>query len=42
MKIEVVKATQQQKSVLGNLMELYQYDLSEIEAKDVDACGLFG
>ena len=42
MKIEVVKATEQQKSVLCNLMELYQYDLSEIEAKDVDACGLFG
>jgi predicted acetyltransferase len=42
MKIEVVKATQQQKSVLCNLMELYQYDLSEIEAKDVDAYGLFG
>ncbi|WP_375473986.1 GNAT family N-acetyltransferase [uncultured Nostoc sp.] len=42
MKIEVVKATQQQKSVLCNLMELYQYDLSEIEAKDVDTCGLFG
>ncbi|MBG1268079.1 GNAT family N-acetyltransferase [Nostoc sp. WHI] len=42
MKIEVVKATQQQKSVLCNLMELYQYDLSEIEAKDVDAFGLFG
>ncbi|PHM10769.1 GNAT family N-acetyltransferase [Nostoc sp. 'Peltigera malacea cyanobiont' DB3992] len=42
MKIEMVKATQQQKSVLCNLMELYQYDLSEIEAKDVDACGLFG
>ncbi|MEH2409769.1 GNAT family N-acetyltransferase [Nostoc sp.] len=42
MKIEVVKATQEQKSVLCNLMELYQYDLSEIEAKDVDACGLFG
>lgn len=42
MKIEVVKATQQQKSVLCNLMELYQYDLSETEAKDVDAFGLFG
>ncbi|WP_448267916.1 GNAT family N-acetyltransferase [Nostoc sp. DSM 114159] len=42
MKIKVVKATQQQKSVLCNLMELYQYDLSEIEAKDVDDCGLFG
>ncbi|MHC5765706.1 MAG: GNAT family N-acetyltransferase [Nostoc sp.] len=42
MKIEVVKATEQQKSVLSNLMELYQYDLSEIEAKDVDSCGLFG
>ncbi|MBW4423802.1 MAG: GNAT family N-acetyltransferase [Nostoc desertorum CM1-VF14] len=42
MKIEVVKATQQQKPVLCNLMELYQYDLSEIEAKDVDIYGLFG
>ncbi|MEJ6482901.1 GNAT family N-acetyltransferase [Nostoc punctiforme UO1] len=42
MKIEVVKAAQQQKSVLCNLMELYQYDLSEIEAKDVDVYGLFG
>ncbi|MDZ7955074.1 GNAT family N-acetyltransferase [Nostoc sp. DedQUE09] len=42
MKIEVVKAIQQHKSVLCNLMELYQYDLSEIEAKDVDDCGLFG
>ncbi|MFN6463094.1 MAG: GNAT family N-acetyltransferase [Nostoc sp. DedVER02] len=42
MKIEVVKVTQQEKSVLCNLMELYQYDLSEIEAKDVDAYGLFG
>ncbi len=42
MKIELVKATEQQKSVLCNLMELYQYELSEIEAKDVNACGLFG
>ncbi|MEH2152303.1 GNAT family N-acetyltransferase [Nostoc sp.] len=42
MKIEVIKATQEQKLVLCSLMELYQYDLSEIEAKEVDVCGLFG
>lgn len=42
MRIEVVKAALQEKPILRNLLELYQYDFSEIEGEDVDARGLFG
>lgn len=42
MNVEVLKATLQDKAILRNLMELYQYDFSEIEGEDVDDFGLFG
>jgi predicted acetyltransferase len=41
-KIEVLKATLHDKPVLRNLMELYQYDFSEIEGEDAGDFGLFG
>jgi aminoglycoside 6'-N-acetyltransferase I len=42
MELQVQRATLQDKSVLRHLLELYQYDLSEIENRDVDANGLYG
>ena len=42
MNVEVPRATLQEKPILQNLMELYQYDFTEIEGTDVGASGLFG
>lgn len=42
MKLELLQPTIEQKSVLRNLMELYQYDFSEFESEDVNAEGLYG
>lgn len=42
MKLEIFQPTIEQKHVLQNLMELYQYDFSEFESEDVDENGLFG
>jgi predicted acetyltransferase len=40
--IELVEATPEHKSVLGNLMELYQYDFTEYTGEDVGDDGRFG
>ncbi|MCL2362290.1 MAG: GNAT family N-acetyltransferase [Defluviitaleaceae bacterium] len=40
--IEVVPAEKTQKSVLRQLMELYNYDFSEYTNEDVDEHGLYG
>jgi predicted acetyltransferase len=42
MKVEVTAAQFYEKAVLRNLMELYQYDFSEMEGEDVNDFGLFG
>ncbi len=40
--VEIQRASLSEKSVLRNLMELYQYDFSEYDGADVDEHGLFG
>ena len=42
MKVTLVGVTFEQKSVLRNLMEFYQYDFSEFDQTDVNAHGEFG
>ena len=42
MKIEVQQASLEDKPILRNLLELYEYDSSEFEPRDLDANGLFG
>ena len=42
MNIEIQQATFEDKSILRNLLELYEYDSTEIEPHDVDAHGLYG
>ena len=42
MELQVQRATLQDKSILRHLLELYQYDLSAVENRDVDANGLYG
>ena len=42
MNIEVVPAEKSQKSVLRQLMELYNYDFSEYTNEDVDEHGFYG
>lgn len=42
MKIELVAVMEADKSVLHQLMELYQYDFSEYEDTDVNAHGFYG
>jgi predicted acetyltransferase len=42
MNIEVRPASIEDKSILRNLMELYNYDFSEFDGADVDAHGLYG
>jgi predicted acetyltransferase len=41
MKIEVVKTTSEDKSVLRNMMELYLYDFSEYDGADLNPHGPF-
>ena len=41
-KIEVQQASLEDKPILRNLLELYEYDSSEFEPRDVDAHGLYG
>ena len=41
MKIDVVAATVEDKLILRNLMQLYQYDFSKFDGADVDAHGLY-
>jgi predicted acetyltransferase len=40
--VEVAAARLHEKAVLRNLVELYQYDFSELDGSDVDQHGLFG
>lgn len=42
MDIKLEKATIDQKSILRNLMELYNYDFTEFDPDDVDEHGLYG
>jgi predicted acetyltransferase len=42
MEIDLLPATINDKPVLRNLMELYEYDFSEYENSDVDDHGLYG
>lgn len=42
MNIEVKRLAIEEKSILRNLLELYQYDFSEFESEDLDEHGLFG
>ena len=42
MRIELHEASIEEKPILGNLMELYLYDLSEVEGTDVAGDGRFG
>lgn len=41
MKIELIKVTESDKSVLRNLIELYSYDFSEFDNEDVNSHGLY-
>jgi|GEM_PF-166095 Predicted acetyltransferase len=40
--VEVVQAAEDQKSILRQLIELYEYDFSEFNDADVNASGLYG
>lgn len=42
MKIEILQPTIEQRNILRNLMELYQYDFSTFEFEDVNEEGLYG
>ena len=42
MNIEIQQASLEEKSILRNLLELYEYDSTEFEPRDLDAHGLFG
>jgi predicted acetyltransferase len=42
MNIDIIPAAIEDKSILRNLMELYNYDFSEFDDADVDAHGLYG
>jgi len=39
--IEVIRVEEDQKSVLRQLIELYEYDFSEFNGRDVNNCGLY-
>ena len=41
MKIQILKASAENKQVISNLMQLYMYDFSEYTGSDVEANGLF-
>jgi len=42
MNIGIQQAALEEKSILRNLLELYEYDSSEFEPRDLDVHGLFG
>ncbi len=42
MKIEIVKATLEQKPILSNLLELYTYDFTEFSDFEIGVNGLYG
>jgi predicted acetyltransferase len=39
--LEITPAAEQEKSILRQLLELYQHDLSAFDGADLDACGLY-
>jgi len=41
-KIELIEVEEKQKSVLAHLIELYEYDFSEFNDRDVNEFGLYG
>lgn len=41
-KIEVIEVDEKQKSILAHLIELYEYDFSEFNDRDVNEFGLYG
>ncbi len=41
MEIDLANAALEEKSLIQNMMQLYQYDFSEFEASDLDEHGLF-
>ena len=41
-KIEVIEVDDKQKSILAHLIELYEYDFSEFNDRDVNEFGLYG
>lgn len=42
MNVEVVPVLEEEKTILSQLIELYEYDFSEYENTDVNALGLYG
>lgn len=42
MNIDIVKVLEEEKTILGHLIELYEYDFSEFENSDVNGLGLYG
>lgn len=42
MRIEVVAATEQEKPIVGRLLELNAHDFSEIDGRDLDGHGEYG
>jgi predicted acetyltransferase len=42
MRIEVIPVLEAEKTILGNLIELYEYDFSEFQNTDVNSLGLYG
>jgi predicted acetyltransferase len=41
MKIQILKASRENKQIISNLMQLYMYDFSKYTGSDVEASGLF-
>ena len=41
MKINIIKASLQEKSIIQNMMQLYQYDFSEFEEMDLNDHGMY-
>ena len=42
MKIELIEVPESQKSVLRNMLELYEYDMSVYTDEELNDCGLYG
>jgi predicted acetyltransferase len=42
MAIETILAGREDKAIVQRLMELYQYDFSELDGSDVDPHGIYG
>lgn len=42
MNIEIIPVLEEEKTILGHLIELYEYDFSEFQNTDVNSLGLYG